>query len=323
MTTHSCVAVIQAGAVPFDSHRSLEKAADLAAQAARQGAKLVVFPEAFVGGYPKGLDFGARVGMRAPEGRSEFRRYWEGAVDVPGPVTDFLADTAKKNNAYLVIGVIERDIGTLYCTIVFFSPEGRFVAKHRKLMPTGMERLIWGFGDGSTLPVIETPIGRIGSVICWENYMPMLRMAMYARGVQLYCASTVDDRDTWIPTMRHIAFEGRCFVLSACQYIKRGAYPKDYPAIQGDDPETVLIRGGSCIVSPLGEMLAGPEYDGERVLLAEIDLGEIARGKYDLDVVGHYARPDVFRLYVNERPTPPALYTSAAARDPFAESQGD
>jgi nitrilase len=322
MTTQSCVAVVQAGAVPFDGRRSIEKAADLTARAAREGAKLVVFPEAFVGGYPKGLDFGARVGMRSSEGRSEFRRYWEGAIDVPGPATDSLADTARQHGIYLVIGVIERDAGTLYCTVLFFSPDGRFLGKHRKLMPTAMERLIWGFGDGSTLPVIETPIGRIASVICWENYMPMLRMAMYAGGVQLYCASTVDDRETWIPTMRHIALEGRCFVLSACQYITRGAYPTDYPAIQGHDPETVLIRGGSCIVSPLGEMLAGPKYDAEDILTAEVDLGEKLADLAgdDLDVVGHYARPDVFRLYVNERPTPALVRTSAPLGDPFAES---
>jgi nitrilase len=322
MTTHPRVAVVQAGAVPFDSRRSIEKAADLMAQAAGEGAKLAVFPEAFVGGYPKGLDFGARVGMRSPEGRSEFRRYWEGAIEVPGPATDSLAAAAQRNKVYLVIGVIERDAGTLYCTVLFFSPDGRLLAKHRKLMPTAMERLIWGFGDGSTLPVIETPMGKMGSVICWENYMPMLRMAMYAKGVQLYCASTVDDRETWVPTMRHIALEGRCFVLSACQHIARGAYPEDYPTLQGDNPETVLIRGGSCIISPLGDMLAGPDYDGERILTADVDLGEIARGKYDLDVVGHYARPDIFRLTVNERPTPAVVRSSASLADPFAESGG-
>ena len=229
------VAVIQAGALPFDSKRSVEKACSLATKAAEQDARLVVFPEAFVSVYPKGLDFGARVGMRSPEGRDDFRRYWESAIDVPGPATNILAASARDNNIYLVIGVIERDIGTLYCTVLFFAPDGRLMGKHRKLMPTAMERLIWGFGDGSTLPVFETPLGKIGSVICWENYMPMLRMAMYSKGIQLYCAPTADDRDTWIPTMQHIALEGRCFVLASCQYIKRGAYPKDYLAIQGDE----------------------------------------------------------------------------------------
>ena len=312
------VAVVQAGAVPFDSIRSVEKACSLAVDAAKQGAKLVVFPEAFVSVYPKGLDFGARVGMRSPEGRDDFRRYWESAIDVPGPATNILAASARDNNIYLVIGVIERDIGTLYCTVLFFAPDGRLMGKHRKLMPTAMERLIWGFGDGSTLPVFETPLGKIGSVICWENYMPMLRMAMYSKGIQLYCAPTADDRDTWIPTMQHIALEGRCFVLSSCQYIKRGAYPKDYLAIQGDDPDTLIIRGGSCIVGPLGQILAGPDYEGECILTADIDFGDIARGKYDFDVAGHYARPDVFRLYVNERAAPAVVWNDTPAGDPFA-----
>ena len=312
------VAVMQAGALPFDSKRSVEKACSLATKAAEQDARLVVFPEAFVSVYPKGLDFGARVGMRSPEGRDDFRRYWESAIDVPGPATDILAASARDNNIYLVIGVIERDIGTLYCTVLFFAPDGRLMGKHRKLMPTAMERLIWGFGDGSTLPVFETPLGKIGSVICWENYMPMLRMAMYSKGIQLYCAPTVDDRDTWIPTMQHIALEGRCFVLSSCQYIKRGAYPKDYLAIQGDDPDTLIIRGGSCIVGPLGQILTGPDYEGECILTADIDFGDIARGKYDFDVAGHYARPDVFRLYVNERAAPAVVWNDTPAGDPFA-----
>jgi nitrilase len=203
-----------------------------------------------------------------------------------------------------VLGVIERDAGTLYCTVLFFGPEKGYLGKHRKLMPTASERLIWGFGDGSTLPVYDTDIGRLGSVICWENYMPLMRSAMYAKNIQLYCAPTADDRDTWQATMRHIALEGRCFVLSACQYITRGAFPDDYDAIQGNEPDTVLMRGGSVIVSPLGEVLAGPNFDGECILTADLDLDDITRGKYDFDAVGHYARPDVFRLLVDESAKP-------------------
>ncbi len=312
-------AVVQAGSVPYNRDACLEKAADLSADAARKGARLVVFPEAFVSAYPKGLDFGARVGMRFPEGREEYRRYFESALEVPSAGTDFLREVARKNKITLLIGVIERSGGTLYCTVLFFSPEGELIGKHRKLMPTAMERLIWGFGDGSTLPVFDTDVGRIGSVICWENYMPMLRMAMYAKGVQVYCASTVDDRDIWIPAMRLIAFEGRCFVLSACQFIKREAYQADYPAIQGNDPQTVMIRGGSCIINPLGEFLVEPHYGEETILTAEIDLAQIARGKYDFDVAGHYARPDVFRLYVNERPQSPAIFSRGDFDDPFKE----
>ena len=206
-----------------------------------------------------------------------------------------------------MVGVIERDGGTLYCTATFFGPDGALLGKHRKLMPTAMERLIWGFGDGSTLPVVETSIGRIGAVICWENYMPLLRMAMYAKGIQLYCAPTVDDRETWTTTMRHIALEGRCFVLSANQFARRRDYPADYAPLQGNDPETVLIGGGSCIVSPLGVVLAGPARDGEAILTADLDLDDIARGTFDLDPVGHYARPDVLQLTVDERPKRPVV----------------
>lgn len=295
-------AVVQAGPVPFDLERSLEKVRSWMEAAAGAGAKVVVFPEAFLGGYPKGADFGTRVGIRSAEGRRWFRRYFESAIEVPGPAVEELARMAKSCGLYVVIGVIERDLGTLYCTALFFDAEGGFLGKHRKLVPTAMERILWGAGDGSTLPVFATPAGRIGAVICWENYMPLLRMAMYAKGIELYCAPTVDDRETWIPTIRHIALEGRCFVLSACQFIRRAAYPADYSTIQGDDPETVLIRGGSAIVSPLGELLAGPHYEGEALLTADLDLGRIAEGKFDLDVAGHYARPDVFRLEVNEEP---------------------
>ncbi len=314
-------AVVQATPLVFDRERTIAKVRELTREAARQGAKLIVFPEAFVSGYPKGLDFGARLGMRLPEGREDFRRYFASAVDVPGPAVDALGEAARENAVHLVIGVIEREIGTLYCTALFFAPDGSLLGKHRKLMPTAMERLVWGFGDGSTMPVLDTEIGRLGAVICWENYMPMLRMHMYSQGIQLYCAPTADDRDTWLPTMQTIALEGRCFVLSCCQYLRRGDCPEPYRAIQGDDPGIVLMRGGSCIVSPLGEVLAGPSFDGERILTADLDLDEIARGKFDFDVVGHYARPDIFQLVVNERPTPPVVSArSGQLADAAAES---
>lgn len=258
---------------------------------------MIVFPEAFLGGYPKGMDFGTRVGMRSAEGRRWFRRYFDAAIDVPGPETEALAEAAKAHGAWIVIGVIERDGGTLYCTALMFSPEGELAGKHRKLMPTAMERIIWGFGDGSTMPVLDTPIGKLGAVICWENYMPLLRMAMYQKGIELYCAPTVDDREIWTSTMRHIGYEGRCFVMSACQFTTRGDYPPDYVTTIESD---ILIRGGSVIVSPLGQVLAGPVYGEEAVLTADIDLGEIAEAKFDLDVAGHYSRPDVFSLRVNE-----------------------
>jgi nitrilase len=301
-------AVVQAAPVLFDTPKTMSKLAGLTREAAGMGADLVVFPEAFVGGYPKGVDFGARLGMRSPEGREDFRRYFESAIDLPSSEAARIGEIARDNAVHLVVGVIERDGGTLYCTALTYGPSGRLLAKHRKLMPTALERLVWGFGDGSTIGVIETPIGRIGSVICWENYMPLLRMAMYAQGVELYCAPTVDDRETWLPTMRMIALEGRCFVISACQYLTRGDGPQNYAPTQTEDPQTVLIRGGSCIIDPLGNVLVEPNFAGETIAVAEIDRRAIARGKYDLDVVGHYARPDIFKLSVDTRPKPPVEF---------------
>jgi nitrilase len=296
------VAVVQAGSALFDTPASLAKLRRLAAEAAAAGAGLAVFPEAFLGGYPKGIDFGARVGSRSPAGRDWFRRYYEAAIDVPGPETAALGEIAREAGLHLVVGAIEREGGTLYCSALFVAPDGRLLGKHRKLVPTAMERLVWGAGDGSTMPVFATPLGRVGAAICWENYMPLFRAAMYAQGVELYCAPTVDDREGWVATMRHVALEGRCFVLSACQHLLRRDCPADYDPVQGNAPDAELIRGGSLIVGPLGQVLAGPVYGREAVLVADLDRGDLARGKFDLDVVGHYARPDVFRLHVDRSP---------------------
>ena len=291
--------VAQVGSRLFDTPATMRRLRECVAEAREAGVEFLVFPEAFLGGYPKGLDFGARVGSRTPGGRDDFRRYFDSAITVPGPETDELVELAADAGMTLVVGVIERDGGTLYCTAVYVTSGDGLVGTHRKLMPTASERLIWGQGDGSTLEVFDSPTGRFSAAICWENYMPQLRLALYHDGVQLWCAPTVDDRDAWQTTMTHLAYEGRMFVLSACQYLTRAAAPVDYNAVQGNDPETVLIRGGSVIVSPLGEVLAGPLYGEEGILVADIDLGEIARGKYDLDVVGHYARPDIFDLRVD------------------------
>jgi nitrilase len=291
-------AVVQAAPIVFDTSQTVRKLVDLTREAAGQGADIVVFPEAFVGGYPKGLDFGARLGLRSEEGREDYRRYFESAIDLPGPESSLLSDAARDNRVHLVLGVIEREGATLYCTAVMYGPSGQLLGKHRKVMPTALERLVWGFGDGSTLTVVDSAIGRLGAVICWENYMPLLRMAMYAQGIELYCAPTVDDRDTWLPTMRTVALEGRCFVLSACQYLTRADCPATYN-IPGDAPNAVLIRGGSCIIDPFGNILAEPSFEGETIRFAELDRRMVTRGKYDLDVVGHYARPDIFNLVVN------------------------
>lgn len=298
------VAVVQAMPVLFDRDATVEKACRLIAEAAATGAQLVLFPEAFVPAYPRGLSFGMVVGSRTPAGRQLWQRYWENAVVIPGPATERLGEAVRQAGVYLALGVIERDSqysgGTLYCTLLYFGPDGRIIGKHRKLQPTGAERLIWGQGDGSTLTVLDTPLGKVGGLICWENYMPLARMALYGQGVQLYLAPTADARESWQATLRHIALEGRCFVLSCNQFVRRDHYPADLPGIEelASQPE-IMCRGGSAIISPLGEVIAGPLYDQEGLLVAELNLGEIVRGKLDFDVVGHYARPDVLRLVVD------------------------
>lgn len=298
------VAVAQIASFPTDPLATARKAAATLREAAAEGARLVVFPEALIGGYPKGASFGAPIGMRKPEGREAFARYHAAAIDLDGPEVSALVEATTETGAFAVVGVIERDKGTLYCTVLYFDGARGLVGKHRKLMPTAGERLIWGFGDGSTLPVFQTDFGTVGAVICWENYMPALRMHMYHQGVTLYCAPTADDRDTWISTMQHIALEGRCFVLTACQHITRAAYGPDHESALGDAPDMVMMRGGSAIVSPLGRVIAGPDFSGETVLYATLDPADIARGKYDFDCTGHYARPDVFELTVDTRAKP-------------------
>ena len=307
------VAVVQAAPVLFDRDASTAKACQLTAEAAAHGARLVLFPEAFVPAYPRGLTFGTVVGSRSPEGRLTWQQYWANAVEVPGPVTEKLGDAARQAGAYLAIGVVERDgevsHGTLYCTLLYFGPDGRLLGKHRKLKPTAAERLVWGEGDGSTLTVISTAFGRVGGLICWENYMPLARMALYGKGVELYLAPTADSRPTWQATLQHIACEGRCFVLGCNQFVARSMYPPDLPGLDdlAGQPD-IMCRGGSAIVSPLGEVLAGPLFDQEGTLYATLNLAEVARGKYDFDVAGHYARPDVFQLLVNEQPQAPVSY---------------
>jgi nitrilase len=303
------VAAVQAGSIAFDTPATMQKLEQAVADAAAAGANLVVFPEAFVGGYPKGHSFGAVVGSRTETGRDWFRRYHEAAIDLPGPEADTMGRLAQEHDVTLSVGLIERDGGTLYCTVAFFGRDGSMLGKHRKLMPTAAERLVWGFGDGSTMPVVDSPAGKLGAAICWENYLPLYRTVLYGKGVQVWCAPTVDDRDRWSSTMQHIALEGRCFVISASQYSVRADYPDDYDTGYGDDPNAVLIGGGSCIVDPHGTFLAEPARDGETILYADIDLGEIVRGSYDLDVVGHYARPDVFQLHVNESRQLPVVVT--------------
>ncbi len=300
------VAVIQAAPVLFDREATLARVAELTAEAAAGGAQLVLFPEAFVPAYPRGLSFGVVVGSRSDEGRRLFARYHRNAVVVPSAETAQLGAAARAAKVWLAIGVIERDTigGTLYCTLLYFGPDGALLGKHRKLKPTAAERLVWGEGDGSTLPVFATPFGRLGGLICWENYMPLARTALYAKGIEIYLAPTADARDLWQSTLQHIALEGRCFVLAANQYVTKSMYPRDLGPEALTDLEVApeeMCRGGSAILSPLGEYLAPPLYGREGILYADLDPEALAGARFDFDAVGHYARPDVFSFAVDER----------------------
>lgn len=306
--TQSHVAALQLGACVEGTAHTVEKILSYEQAIKEANLSLVVLPEALLGGYPKGEIFGTRLGYRSLEGRQAFAHYHAQAIDVPGAETQVLADLSARTGASLVIGVIERAAGaTLYCTALYFTPENGLVAKHRKLMPTGTERLIWGQGDGSTLPVVQTRAGRVGAAICWENHMPLLRTAMYAQGIDIWCAPTVDEREIWQCSMRHIAHEGRCFVISACQ-----VQPSPNAlgiAVEGWDSERALIRGASMIVGPYGDVLAGPLIDQEGLVCALIDTDDLVKARYDFDVVGHYARADVFSLHVDKTEKKSVVFT--------------
>lgn len=300
------VAVIQAASIIMDKDATIDKAITLIQQATEKGAKIVVFPEAFIPAYPRGLSFGTIIGSRSDDGRKDWYQYWDNSIPVPGDATDQLGIAAREAGVYLIMGVIERDSeysgGSLYCSVLFFGPDGVLLGKHRKLKPTAAERIVWGEGDGSTLPVFDTPFGKIGALICWENYMPLARAAMYAQGVQIYIAPTADARETWQSTIRHIAMEGRCFVLSCNQYVTRDMYPKDLACYSDlkSSPE-VMCTGGSAVVGPMGDYVAEPVWGKEEVIIADLDMKQIVYSQFDFDPIGHYARPDVFKLEVNRK----------------------
>lgn len=284
-------AVIQAAPVLFNVKATIEKMDKLVKEAAKNGAQLVLFPETFVSCYPRGLSFGTVVGSRSEEGRKTWLRYWNSAIEVFSAESDAIGKIAKKYKVYLTTGVTERARigGTLFCTTLYFNPEGQIIGKHRKIKPTAAERLIWGEGDGSDLDVYHTDVGKIGGLTCWENYMPNARLKLYQQGIEIYLAPTADSREVWTSTMQHIALEGRCFVLGCNQFVTKDMYPKDLVGIEDleNQPE-VMCRGGSLIVSPLGKILAGPLFDEEGSLYADLDRGAVIESKLDFDVVGHY-----------------------------------
>lgn len=289
------VTVLQQAPVFFDKEATLAKTEQLVAKYAADGTQLILFPESFIPGYPRGFDFGAVIGSRSDEGRQLYADYLANSIDLETEDRVQLETIARAHNVYTVIGVTERKGGTLFCSMLYLSPENGLEAVHRKIKPTGSERIIWGEAAGESLVSVQTGIGKLGGLICWENYMPLARMAMYEQGVQIYLAPTADSREVWTSTLRHIALEGRCFVLGCNQYFTKSMYSQEHQALAPNEPEE-MCPGGSVIISPLGKIIAGPLFGEAGALTAEIDLEDIARAKLDFDVVGHYARRDIFRF---------------------------
>ena len=298
-------AAVQAAYVLMDRDKSTEKVVERIGEAARQGAELIVFPEAFVPGTPIWID-----SVPIWDGDEEwYARLVDQAVVVPSPTTQRIGDAAREAGAYVVVGVDEREPHgtTIYNTLLYFAPDGRLINKHRKLMPTGSERTVWGMGDGSMLEVVPTELGRVGGLICWENYMPLARFHLYAQGVEIWVAPTLARGDGWVATMRHIAREGRVWVIGVNPCLRVDQIPADFPdrdrvwrALDGDEAEWVE-PGNSVICNPNGEIVAGPLRHEENILTAEIDLAAVASGRRLFDAVGHYHRPDVFQLSVDTR----------------------
>jgi len=297
------VGVIQDSPVFFDKEKTIEKIETITREYAGEGCNLLVFPESFIPGYPRAFTFGATIGNRTDEGRKLYMEYHKNSLDLESIDMKKLERLAKTTGTYLVIGVTEKEKhhGSLYCSMLYISPARGLLGVHRKIKPTGTERVVWSEASGESLVTFQTKLGKLGGLLCWENYMPLARMAMYRKGVEIYIAPTADARDEWITTMKHIALEGRCFVLGCNQYVTKSMYPEKFQALLAQATED-LCRGGSIIVSPLGKVVAGPLFDRPGVLMAELDLDEISQSKLDFDVIGHYSRSDIFDFSVKNQP---------------------
>jgi nitrilase len=302
MRSSVTVACVQAEPVILDRERTIEKLGTLAAEAAGNGARLVVLPEAFIPAYPSSVWARALAGWEDPGATEAFALLARESLEVPSEAADRVGEIARANDVWLVTGVTERDPerpGTLYNTLLYHAPDGTLALKHRKLVPTNHERLVWGQGDGGGLRAIETEFGRLGGLICWENYMPLARFALYESGVEIYIASTADDGDAWQSTLIHIARESRAFVVSPSHFQRAASYPADFPLRALFDGTAVIGRGGSAILAPDGSYLGGPSYDEEAILYAELDPARLDAARQRFDPAGHYHRPDVLGLRVS------------------------
>ncbi|TSE03367.1 carbon-nitrogen hydrolase family protein [Aquimarina algiphila] len=297
------VGLVQDSPVFFDKDKTIKKIEQLTQKYAKEGCELLIFPESFIPGYPRGFSFGAKIGSRTDDGRALYAEYAKNSIDLESEDLKRLEKLSKSNNIYLVIGATEKQEknGTLYCSMLYISPSEGLLGVHRKIKPTGTERIIWGEAAGESLVTFKTKIGKLGGLICWENYMPLARMSMYKKGVEIYIAPTADSREEWTSTMKHIALEGRCFVLGCNQFYTKSMYPEKYQSLVENEPED-MCPGGSIIVSPLGKVIAGPLFNTSGVLVAELDLDEISKSKLDFDVIGHYSRNDIFQFSVEDQP---------------------
>lgn len=297
------IAVVQAAPVMFDKNLCVEKAVKLIKEAAEKKSELIVFPELFIPGYPYGMTFGFTVGSRNPEGRKDWKMYYDNSIVVPGKETEIIGKAAKDAGAYISIGVSERDAvtDTLYNTNLFFSPEGELISVHRKLKPTGAERVVWGDADKGYFPVVDTPWGVMGSMICWESYMPLARVALYEKGLTLYISPNTNDNEEWQATIRHIAIEGHCYFINCDMYFTKEMYPENlHCPDEIEKLSDIVCRGGSCVVDPYGHYETQPVWDKEEIIYAELDMKKISMSRMEFDVCGHYSRPDVLQLKVKD-----------------------
>jgi nitrilase len=303
------VACVQAESVYFDRAATIDKIDAIAADVAANGARLALFPETFIPVYPSSRWARHLAGWDGGDARALYGRLARESITIPGADSDRLADIARTRGLWLAVGANELERGTIYNALLVYSPAGELALHHRKLMPTNHERLVWGLGSGTGLEAIETDAGKVGGLICWENLMPLARQALYARGEQVHLAPTADTGAAWQSSLRHIAYEGRVFVVSCCQVLHRTACPDD-PALAGFPSDASwLMTGGSAIVTPAGacDYLAGPVYGEETILYADLDLSRVVEAKHSFDVAGHYARPDIFELRVNRKPQAPLV----------------